>query len=107
MIHAGPLRAGSRGGIVVGAEDFTRTPTDIPAITQPITLSMQVPLPPYCAYSHTPSWLEKEVTKQMKSAKVTLRADWGTKPRESMRRRREDGDLDSWWTATLIPKGSR
>jgi hypothetical protein len=99
-----PLRDGAkRGGPVVGAEDLSSPPTPLPALSEPISISIMLRVPP----SHLdtePKWLEAEATKQIKTAILTLGAKMEAPPREIERQVRMDGDGESWWIARGLPK---
>lgn len=98
-----PLRDGASLGVVVGAEDLSVPPTSMEPLSTPICVSMLIPVFTSMVGSD-PKWLEREARRQMKSAKMTLDADYSGPIYEIERQLRIDGDADSWWVAEMIPK---
>lgn len=103
MTIVSPLRDGAKRGVVVGAEDQSQPWTPLPPISEPISVSIMLPIPPKDA-SATPRWLEGEVTKQMKAATISLKARVDGYVEEVWREILENGDAESWWAARMIPR---
>lgn len=98
-----PLRDGAKRGVVVGAEDQSVPPTLLPALSEPISVSTMLPIPPESA-SASPPWLAAEVTKQIKAATISLQGKVSGDIVEVERVLAENGDYHSWWAVAVVPR---